>query len=122
MGLLLFASLSFPRIVSLINPEKKYSTIPDRIDQIITVTKVFPNQVKKSEQPVLPKAIQQNLSSLKTTTYKPNSKIALARYCKKIENTTAIMIVLMGSAILAPILLHHKEQELLQSLITRTLL
>jgi protein TonB len=36
------------RIVSLINPET-LGTIPDRIDQIITVTKVFPNQVKKRE-------------------------------------------------------------------------
>jgi protein TonB len=51
MGILLCTVLlSFPRIVSLINPEKAIlGTIPDRIDQIITVTKVFPNQVKKRE-------------------------------------------------------------------------
>jgi hypothetical protein len=51
MGILLCTVLlSFPRIVSLINPEKAIlGTIPDRIDQIITVTKVSPNQVKKRE-------------------------------------------------------------------------
>jgi protein TonB len=48
--LIMYCPLSFPRIVSLINPEAILGTIPDRIDQIITVTKVFRIKSKENDQ------------------------------------------------------------------------
>jgi protein TonB len=61
MGLLLCASLlSIPGILSLISPVKTTpALLADSMDQIITVTKIFPNEIKKIEKPVLSKVIEQ---------------------------------------------------------------
>lgn len=97
MGLLLFASLaSIPKIMSLLNPEKNIVRLtPDSIDQIIQVTKIFPNQVKKIEQPVLPKAIQQKPTVLIAKQQLTNPTIVKAALAtpdiaKNSENTTPI--------------------------------
>jgi protein TonB len=67
----MYCPLSFPRIVSLINPEKPLGTIPDRIDQIITVTKVFPNQVKKENDQLYLKLSNKGRVVIENTNLKP---------------------------------------------------
>lgn len=64
IGILLCASLvGIPKIISLLNPATNiHAATPESLDQIIEVTKIFPNQVKQIEAPVLPKAIQQKPS------------------------------------------------------------
>jgi hypothetical protein len=57
----MYCPFDFPRIVSLINPEAILGTIPDRIDQIITVTKVFRIKSKKKRM-TLPEAINKSIS------------------------------------------------------------
>ena len=97
MGILLCASLvSIPTIVGLLSPEKALpELIPDTIDQIIQVTKIFPNQVKKIEQPALPKVIQQKPAVLVEKQQFKNpiivqSSLATVAIAKNIENTTPI--------------------------------
>jgi protein TonB len=97
MGLLLCASLlSIPGIVSLINPGKAMpALIPESIDQIIKVTKIFPSEVKKIEKPVLPKVIQQKSAVIIEKQQLTNPKIVEASQAtpditKNIEITTAI--------------------------------
>jgi protein TonB len=74
-GLLLFASLaSIPKIMSLLNPEKKiYTLTPESIDQIIQVTKIFPNQVKKLNNPFYRKQSNKTCPHCKTTAHKSNN-------------------------------------------------
>ncbi|WP_016989243.1 energy transducer TonB [Flavobacterium sp. ACAM 123] len=78
MGLLLCASLlSIPGILSLISPVKTTpALLADSMDQIITVTKIFPNEIKKIEKPVLSKVIEQK------------SAVIIAQ--KKIKNLTVV--------------------------------
>jgi protein TonB len=97
LGLVLCASLlSIPRIVGLINPRIALpALIPDSIDQIIKVTKIFPNEVKKIEKPVLPKVIQQKSAVLVEKQQLTNPKIVEASQAtpdiaKNIGITTAI--------------------------------
>ena len=59
MGLLLCASLmSIPRIFSYFHVEKSIPTITPEIDQIIHLTKIAPNIIKKTQKTVPPKATQ----------------------------------------------------------------
>jgi protein TonB len=48
MGILLCASLlDIPKVVSIINPDKAIpAVLPESIDRIIEITKIFPDQVK----------------------------------------------------------------------------
>lgn len=106
MGILLCASLvSIPSIVGLLSPEKALpELIPDTIDQIIQVTKNFPNQVKKIEQPALPKVIQQKPAVFIekqqfTNPIIAKAELATPNIAKNIENTTPISDSSDGTAI-----------------------
>lgn len=106
MGVLLCASLvSIPSIVGLLSPEKALpELIPDTIDQIIQVTKIFPNQVKKIEQPALPTVIQQKPAVLIerqqfTNPIIAKAELATPNIAKNIENTTPISDSSDGTAI-----------------------
>lgn len=109
MGLLLCTSLMcIPKILLLINPDKDNTSTPSEItEQIIEVTKIFPNQIKKTAEPVLPKAIQQkpieridkkqliNPTIVKSALATPN--IATNLENNSIKNTTSDGTAIIGS-------------------------
>lgn len=66
MGILLRDSLlGIPKVASIINPDKAIpAVLPESIDRIIEITKIFPDQVKKLEKPLLQKLVQQMPSVL----------------------------------------------------------
>lgn len=105
MGILLCASLlSIPRIVSIMNPDKAIpALIPESIDRIIEITKVFPDQVKKIEKPIVQKIVQQKPAVLIEKQQLKNpiivqSSLATQDIAKNIENTIRLSDANEGAA------------------------
>ncbi|PRZ28289.1 energy transducer TonB [Flavobacterium granuli] len=60
IGILLCASLmSVPRVLSYFNVGKEISVTIPKLDQIIHITNIVPNIIKKKQNPIPPKASQQ---------------------------------------------------------------
>lgn len=92
IGILLCASLmSVPRILSYFNVEKDNSVTIPKLDQIIHITNIAPNIIKKKQNPITPKASEQKAIAVIDKKQLTNPTIvkadlATADIAKNIEN------------------------------------